>query len=220
MKRLHSDEQGMNALIIPLILSVLFFLGALGFGLWAYNSRQDYKNNTDQKVSAAVDVAQKQTASQKDTEFIEREKEPLKEYKGPEAYGAVDIRYPKTWSGYVAESGANLPVDGYFYPNFVPGIQSDTNFALRLQVTSRKFSEELKSFDSAVRSGKVKAQPYQPKNVSGVVGERLDGEIAHGKQGIAILIPVRDKTIKIWTEATQYEKDLLNNVLPNLNFTP
>lgn len=210
----------MSALLIPLILAVVFFIGALGFGLWSYNSRQDYKNNTDQKIATAVDVAQKQTATQKDTEFIQREKEPLKEYKGPDAYGSIDLRYPKTWSAYIVENGPSLPLDAYWYPNFVPSTQSDTSFALRLQVTNKKFSEELKTYDTSVRTGKVKAQPYKPKNVDGVIGERLDGEVVRGKHGIMILLPLRDKTIKIWTEAQQYQPDFINNVLSNFNFTP
>ena len=60
-------------LIISLIVSLLLLLGAIGFGVWAYGGREDYKNNVDQKISAAVEVAQKQKSEEKDKEFIEKE---------------------------------------------------------------------------------------------------------------------------------------------------
>lgn len=218
---LRRDERGMNVLLLSLIFAVVFFLLTLGFGLWAYSSRQDYKNNTDQKIATAVDVAEKDTATKKDNEFIEREKQPLKEYKGPGAYGGVQVRYPKTWSAYVDETGkGSSPVDGYFHPNFVPGVSSDSNFALRLQVVDRAFADEIRTYDAQVKSGKSTAEPYKPVNVPNIVGLKLEGEIVPRKQGVMILIPLRDKTIKISTESDQYKKDFFDNILPNLSFTP
>lgn len=221
MRRLRSDERGLNMLIIPLVAVVVFFMVTLGFALWAYSGRQDYKDNVDQKVETAVDVAQKETATEKDNEFIEREKQPLKEYKGPTAFGGIQIRYPKTWSAYVDETGSGAsPLDGYFHPNFVPGINSGSNFALRLQVVDRPFADELRSYDAQVKSGKATAEPYKPANVPNVVGVKVEGEIVPRKQGIVILVPLRDKTIKLSTEADSYKKDYNDNVLPNFSFTP
>ncbi len=222
MRNVRSDERGINALIFPLIALVLFFIAALVFGLWAYNSRQDYKNNVDQKIQAAVDVAKKETATQKDNEFIDREKQPLKDYQGPTSYGSVQVKYPKTWSAYVDESGkAGVPVDGYFQPNYVQGVNTpDVSYALRLQVLNRTFANELGSYDAQIKGGKATTQPYKPVNVPGVVGVRLDGEPEIGKKGVVILIPLRDKTIKLSTEADQYKQDFTDNILPNFSFTP
>lgn len=222
MSNLRSDERGMNLLIIPLVIVLVFFLATLGFGLWAYSSRQDFKNNVDQKIAAAVDVATKKTATDKDNEFIQREKQPLKDYKGPEAYGGIQVSFPKTWSAYVDDTGkGSAPLDGYFHPDYVPSVQQPNfNYALRLQVVNRSFSQELQTYDSQVKLGKATAQPYKPVNVPNVVGVKIEGEITTGKQGIMILIPLRDKTIKISTEAEQYKKDFNENVLPNFSFTP
>jgi flagellar basal body-associated protein FliL len=221
MVTLSQDERGMNVLLIPLILVLVFFLTALGFSLWSYSSRQDYKNNTDQKVNTAVELAKKETATQKDNEFIEREKQPLKEYRGPGAFGGIVIRYPKTWSAYIDESGkGSSPVNGYFYPNYVPATQSDTNFAFRLEVVNKAFDEELRNYDVLIKNGKIASQPYKPVNVPNIVGIRLDGEIVSRKQGVLILIPLRDKTIRLWVESDQFKNDYFNNVLPNFSFTP
>jgi hypothetical protein len=216
--KIQSREDGsINLLLIPLILAVVFFLAALGFGLWAYSERTDYKNNVDAKIATAVDVAEKETATEKDNEFIEREKEPLQEYQGPSAFGTIKLKYPKTWSAYVDESKG---VDGFFHPNFVPGIASNPNYALRVQVVDRPYADELRNFDGAVKQGKAQAVPYKPVNVENIVGTQLTGEIASQKSGTLILLPLRDKTVKIWTEADQFKKDFFDNVLANFNFEP
>lgn len=220
--RLRTSQSGqINALLIPLVLSVLLLFGAIGFGAWAFTSRQDYKDNVDSKVVKAVEIAKKETETAKDNEFTEREKEPLKDYRGPSQFGSVIIKYPKTWSGYVDDTGrSTAPVDGYFYPSTVPGIQSETSYALRLQVVNRDFSTELRSYDSAVKQGTVKVESYKPKNVPDVVGAKLQGEIASKKQGILIMLPLRDKTIKIYTESDKFYNDFNTFILPNFTFTP
>lgn len=221
MKVMSRQEGSINILLIPLILAVLFFFGALGFGLWAFSSREDYKNNTDAKIAAAVEVAQKETATEKDNEFIEREKQPLKEYQGPASLGTITMKYPKTWSAYVDESDqGGTGLDGYFHPNVVPGVDSGANYALRLQVANRTYAEELQAFDSDVKSGKTKAIPYKPVNVENVVGMQLVGELGDNKTGTLILLPLRDKTIKLWTEGDQFVPDFNNNILPNFKFIP
>jgi hypothetical protein len=216
------DQSGrINALLIPLILITLMFLGSLGFGLWAYTGREDFKNNVDEKVGVAVKVAIDKAKTEKDNEFIEKEKEPLSTYKSPNELGTINIRYPKTWSAYVDETGrGSAELDGYFNPLLVPGVSSGKAYALRLQLINKSFDVEAKSFDGPVKQGKIKAQPYQPKNLPNIVGLRLDGEIRSGVAGVMILIPLRDKTIKIFTESDQFIPDLERHVLENLNFAP
>ncbi len=210
-----------NILLIPLIVSVVFLFGVLGFGLWAYSSRQDYKDNTDEKITAAVEVAKKETATEKDNEFIEREKRPLKDYQGPSAFGGVEISYPKTWAGYVDDSGrGGNGIDAYFHPNFVPATNSDTNFALRVQVSDRSFDTELERLETSVRQGKLTSRPFQPARVNGVTGMRFEGEVERDKQGILVLLPLRDKTLKIWTEAEQYRTDFESIILQEFTFEP
>lgn len=221
MRKIDSNQHGLaNVLIIPIILLALLLFGAIGFGYWAYSGMQDYKNNSDEKVNSAVEIAKKETATQKDNEFIQREKQPLQEYNGPSSFGSISIKYPKTWSAYVDETGGSLPIDGYFHPNFVPGTDSETTFALRVQISDRTFAEEIKSFDSTIKQGKARAKPYKPVNVDNIIGSRIDGEIDNGKKGSIVLLPLRDKTIKIWTEADQFINDFDNNILKNFKYSP
>jgi hypothetical protein len=216
-----SNERGsLNVLLIPFILVFLLMVAAAGFGAWAYIGRQDYKNNTDKKVAVAVDVAKKQEASVKDNEFIEKEKQPLKSYSGPAAYGSVVIKYPKTWGAYVVENQGSTPVDAYFHPNFVPATNTQTAFALRLQISSVAYDQELQQFDSSVKAGKVSVAPIKLPMVPSVSGVRIDGAITPLKSGSMVLLPLRDKTLKVWIESTQFSDDFNNNVLPNLVFSP
>ena len=220
MKRL--DEQGIvDIWLVAFFVMLTLFVGSIGFGFWAFMGRQDYKNNVDAKITDAVTAAQKATSDQKDKEFAEKEKEPFRDYIGPAAYGSVDIKYPKTWSAYVDDSGkSSLPIDGYFNPATVPGLLSNSSYAIRIQVINSQYAQNIKLFDSAVKNGKVKATPYTAPKVAGVVGLRMDGEISTGKQGSMVILPVRDKTLRIWTESDQFVKDLNNTVLPNLVFVP
>lgn len=208
-------------LIISLIIFIMLFIIATTFAVWTYVTMLDYKNNSDQKLETAVAIAVKEESSRKDTEFIEKEKFPLAQYLGPNTFGSLDISYPKTWSAFVTESDkANVPVDAYFHPGFVPGIQSGTSFALRVQVTNQSYDQVLKAFEPKVKTNKVRVSAYVPKNVAGITGSRLEGEIETGQQAVMVLIPLRDKTIKLSTEAQQFVGDFNSIVLEHLKFVP
>ncbi|MDB5163711.1 MAG: exported protein of unknown function [Candidatus Saccharibacteria bacterium] len=208
-------------LAVLLVLFILLFLGAGGFGIWAYQGKQDYKNNVMPKINAAVAIAKKETETAKDNEFQEKEKYPLRSYAGPGAYGAPTVSYPKTWSAYVNESGnGSAPVDAYFHPSFVPAASLSVSYAIRLQVIPTAYDQVLKQFDSYVKLGTVKVTPYSFPKVSSIVGARLDGEIISKKSGSMVIIPLRDKTLKIWTESPQFVPDFNNIILPNFSFIP
>ncbi len=217
----YQVKKSFNKLIIPLFLVFILFIISAGFGYWAYSNMLDYKNNVDKKISVASEQTKQTTISEKDKEFIEKEKNPLKTYKGPETYGGVSVSYPKTWSAYVSElGGGSLPVDGYFHPGFVPSLQSTTAFALRVQISNQPYDSELNQYASKVRIGKLSVSPYRAKKVPGVLGSRVEGEITTGQYDTKILLPLRDKTLEIWTESREFVNDFDNIVMANLTFSP
>jgi hypothetical protein len=183
---------------------------------------QDYKLNVQPKIDQAVEIAKQETATAKDAEFVEKEKNPLETYKAGQVAGNLTILYPKTWSAYVEESTEDeTVVNGYFHPSYVPSAESGTDFALRVEVISRSYDEELKQLESKAKSGKVKISAYKaPKMAEGQVGARIDGEINPGQQDSMVMFPLRDKTIKISTESAQFLGDFNNIVLANLIFQP
>lgn len=210
-----------GSLLIPFIICTVLLVSALGLFFWAYMGMQDYKNNADKKITAAVATARKEEAITKEKQFSEEAKKPLDTYTAPSTFGSVSVQYPKTWSAYVTESAnGNTLIDGYFHPGYVPGVQSNTAYALRLQVLNRSFAEEQKQFDALVKAGKVKVSAYRAPKMPGVTGARVDGEIKNGKQSSMVLLPLRDKTIKISTETSDFGKDFDENVMANLTFVP
>ena len=217
-----NDQRGnVDIWLVGFFVVLVLFFGTLGFGIWAFSGRQNYKNNVDGLIADAVAQAEQATSDRKDKEFVEKEKEPYRDYISPSAYGSVDIKYPKTWSAYVDESGrGNIPVDGYFNPATVPGTTTNANYAIRTQVINTQYAQNIKQFDSALKNGKVKISPYSAPKVSSVVGIRVEGEIANAKQGSMIILPMRDKTLRVWTESVQFVGDLDKIVLANLVFVP
>ncbi|MCA9330769.1 hypothetical protein KC957_01870 [Candidatus Saccharibacteria bacterium] len=208
---------------LPLALAIVFgvlLLASSGFGLWAFGGYQDYKNNSDKKAAAAAEAATKAEGERKDAEFIEQEKQPYRTYASPDATGAIKITYPKSWSAFINEDDKTNPLIGYWHPSVVPGLQSGTAYALRMQMSSKSYSDEMKTYDSLVKKGTVKVAPYVPKNVSGVTGSRVTGEINKGQNDTMIVLPLRDKTLRIWTESPDFVKDFDGIVLENLKFTP
>ncbi len=213
------DERG--SLLVPLAVVSALLLFSLIFGTWAFAGRQEYKNNVDAKIAEAVAATEETVALRKDAEFAEASKLPYRTYQGPSTYGSLNISYPKNWSSYIDESGrGNTPVSGYGHPDFVPSTSvRENNFALRFEVQNTAYDAAVKSFDSSVRSGSVRASAYRAPKVDSVLGMRLEGEIESRKQGVMVLLPLRDKTIKIWTEGQDYRTDFAK-ILEEFSFTP
>lgn len=218
MKRL--DQAG-SAVVISLVFAVVLLVAALGFGGWAFSGRQDYKNNVDNKIAAAIAVAKQQQGQADATKYAKTAKNPLRTYQGPEAYGSLQVSYPKTWSAYVDDSGKGQSlVDGYFDPNTVPSIADQGSvFALRIQVVAQPYAQVLKTFQGQGKQAptvSVYALPKQPK----VVGVKVVGQLTSQINGTMVVLPLRSNTLEISTQGNQYIGDFNNNILPNFNFSP
>jgi hypothetical protein len=218
----HNQDGAVSGVLISLVLACFLLIGAIIFGAWAFTSRQDYKNNANAKVSAAVDTAKQQESARKDAEFTETAKNPLKLYQGPETYGSLAVSYPKTWSGYVDDTGTgNALIDGYFAPGVVPSV-SDQNasYALRVQVIAQTYSQVLQSYTSQQQTGKLNVKAYALPKFPNIVGVQMTGQLDTKATVTMVILPFRSQTIKIWTEGTQYVSDFNNYVLPNFSFAP
>ncbi|MGB4759212.1 MAG: hypothetical protein WBP26_04075 [Candidatus Saccharimonadales bacterium] len=218
---IQRDQRGEFTVVTLLLIIVsIFFVGAASFAVWAFMGRQDYKNNVDQKISEASAVVKKQTQIEDQKLFAEEAKNPFKTYTGPDQYGTLTVEYPKTWSQYVATTGTatNSGLDMYFSPDYVPGT-TDQNavFSLRIKVLNQQYATVTRQFTN---NKNVTITPYELPKVKGEIGMRVQGQITPKKQGVMILLPVRDKTIQIWTESESFQKDLESIILPNLTFVP
>lgn len=217
-----TSQQGISVLAVPLALSVLFLIGAIAFGAWAYMHMQDYKNNVDAKVSTAVTQAKQQEDQAQQALYAQKEKSPYRTYKGPSAYGSILVTYPKTWSAYVVDDQNSSPyVNGYFYPNTVPDTQGQNAvFALRIQVVQDTYSGVLGQAQNLVQNKQATVEPYSLPKVSSVVGARVSGELPNQRTGTMVILPLRNMTLEVWTESADFQDDFQNIILPNLTFAP
>ena len=210
------------------VLLILGLLGSLGFGIWAFSSREDYKNNSDQKSAAAVEIALAKQQEELKIQFDEEAKSPFETYAGPSTAGSVKILYPRTWSAYVTEEAqSQSPVNGYFHPGFVPktiGGVDVVAFALRLEVSNQSYSQVMQQYESYVKQGSLSAQPVTLASVPDTVGTLFKGAIVPGVtkiDGTMLVMPIRDKTLRIWTESNSaFGSDFEKTILPNLSFVP
>lgn len=218
----HNQDGSISAVTLSLGITIVLLIAAISFAAWAFSGRQDYKNNTDQKIADAVTIAKQKEDSAKDVVFAETEKNPFKTYEGPEAYGSVRLQYPKTWSGYVDSTGGGTAfVDGYFYPGVVPAINNQSSvFALRFQVINLPYSQALANLSSEQQNGKVTVEAYALPKVPKAVGVKASGTFLNGKAGVEVLLPLRNQTLQLSTEGTQFTPDFEKNILPNFTFSP
>jgi len=219
----HNQDGAVSGLLISLILVVLLLISSAGFGYWAFTGRQDYKNNTDAKIAVAVQVATQKESTAKDAAFAEAIKNPLATYAGPENYGSIIVKYPKTWSAYVDDTGSGSAlVDGYFAPGTVPALTGKSSiFALRVQVINQSYSQVLQNLSNQQQSGQVTVSAYALPKVPSVTGVKVIGNISSDTTNVTmVIIPIRSQTLQIWTEGSQFVNDFNNYILPNFSFSP
>lgn len=209
-----------GSLVAPLIIITVLFLGAAGFGIWAVLGRQDYKANSDKKSAEAAKEAIAAEDIKKDAAFAEAQKSPFRTFTGPEALGSVSFQYPKTWSGYLSGISSTTSLDAYFMLGLVPDTHTETSFSLRAQIVDSPYATVAKNYDSNAKAGKSIVTPYKAPKVESVTGTKITGLLDGKKTGIMVLLPIRDKTIKIWTEGSDFESDFTSTVLATLTFNP
>ncbi len=216
MRKLNQTGEVNGLLISTIVLSVLF-VAVSTFLVMTYGKYADARDNVDAKVAAAVKTATDSQKAQLDKEFFEKEKEPLTFYEAAAKYGSIKVLYPKTWSAYVAEIDGQTPIDGYFHPKFVPAPQLKIKYALRLQLLDQQYATHLRTYNEKLVRGTLKAEPI---TINTIVGTKISGKLTEDTTGIVVALPLRDKTLKIWTESPDYFGDFNDTVLKNLTFTP
>ncbi|MCL2869694.1 hypothetical protein FWF48_02700 [Candidatus Saccharibacteria bacterium] len=203
MKKYRSGEVNI-LLIVVIVMSVLLAVLA-GLGVWLYVQYSDQKTNVDGKINEAVALAKKEQAQQLEAKFVQREKEPNREFVGPDDYGRLSFMYPKTWSVYVAKDASNGGTyEAYLNPVLVPPVSSDQIFALRLLIEEKSFDTVLKTYESAIKKGDLRSSAI---TVGGTQATRLDGIVYKDMRGSIVLLKIRDKTATIRTDAETFKTD-------------
>ncbi len=87
-------------------------------------------------------------------------------------------------------------------------------------VENRAYSDALTAYDSQLLNGELRAKAYSLPKVRNVVGTRFDGTIEPNKQGTVVVLPLRDKTVRIINEVPELVNDFNKIILENLSFNP
>ncbi len=212
------NERGsVNPLLISSIILGVIAAAFAGAFIWAYGNYVDQRDNTDQKISAAVTAAEKTAADQHAKDLTEKLKEPYAQLVSPEDLGRVTFSYPKTWSVYVAKDGSAGSYEAYLHPGSVPAISNTLAYAVRVTITEQEYETVLKTYSSFISRGDLKSSPITIGNFTGV---RLDGKFSNTRTGSAVIFKVRDKTLTLATDSPSFKADFDNVVIKSLNFNP
>lgn len=204
--KLRDNENGsISGWMIATIGLIVLFVGAGVFGIWSYMNYLDQRTDVSSRVDSAVATAKKVQADQDSAKFLERDKEPNRQFVGPDDYGRLTFDYPKTWSVYVADDASS---DGsfiaYLNPVSVPPINTTTRVALRVTIISKDYDTVIGTYTNLVKKGSLTSSAI---DVDGVSGVRLDGNFTKDIRGSAVVYKIRDKTVTVRTDADTFGPD-------------
>lgn len=219
MKKMTLKEQNgfiSGAVVASIILSILCIV----FGsvmIWALVQYNDQKNNVDSKLAQREQIARDAQKTEDQKNFDEKEKEPLKEFIGPNDLGRVTFKYPKTWSVYVADDGVKgQAYEAYLHPEQVPSVSVSTNkFALRVSIIDQPYETVLKQYSGLVKQGQLRSSSIA---ASGFNGNRFDGNFTKDVEGSAVVFKIRDKTLVLKTDSPSFRPDFDDKIIKTLSF--
>lgn len=212
----HTQRGGINASLIAIIGLTILFIASGATAIYTYLQYRDASTNLDAKVNLAVAKAQNEQSTKDETTFAAREKEPNRQFVGPDDYGRVTFDYPKTWSVYesndVTTNGGTY--QAYLNPVKVPPVSDSTQVALRVKIEQSDYGQVLQNYQSLVKNGKLTSSSF---SANGHDGTRLDGSFTDTIRGSAVIFKIRDKTLTVRTDADTFKPDF-DALIKTINF--
>ena len=209
---------GKNDFVKTIVIVILSLVTVVFIGLfvWMFMQYNEANADVEEKISKAVTLAKDQQAEELEAEFLEREKEPFNNFAGPEDYGELSFKYPRTWSVYVAADASNGgDFEAYFNPVQVNRISNDTINALRVIIRNKSFESVASDYERYVSSGELSIDTV---TINGTTANRYTGTIpGTNLNGIIVIIKIRDKTAILRTDSMLFENDF-NGVLNSITF--
>lgn len=214
--RIYKNEQGgISGSMIAIIGLSLLVVVASAAAIWAYMSYTEQKTNIDGKIEVAELNARKDEAEKEAEKFAQREREPNRQFVGPDDYGRLTFNYPKTWSAYVArDTSRGGTYEAYLNPVIVPPVSSTQQYALRVLIEERDYDQTVKTYEALVKKGDLRTSAV---SANGHSGTRLDGSFTKDIRGAAVIYKIRDKTLTLRTDADTFKPDF-ENVIKTIDF--
>jgi len=205
MNRLSKESGNAHIWLILGITFIATTVIAAGVMTWALINYFDQKDNVDTKVATAVSVAKKEQADIDEAKFLQRDKEPNRQFAGPEDYGRLVFDYPKTWSVYIdKDATTGTTYSAYLNPVAVPSVSNTKQYALRVLIEQKDYENVIASYESLVKKGDLKSSAVKADSQDGT---RLDGAFSKDVRGSAVIFKIRDKTVTIRSDADTFRTD-------------
>ena len=212
----RTHEQGaVSGSLIAIIGLIVLVLVAGSLAIWAYLNYNEQKSNVDGKINIAVLEGKKEQEDDDEIKFAEREKEPNRQFVGPDDYGRLTFDYPKTWSVYEATNvakGGNY--EAYLNPITVPMVSSTQQYSLRVLIEEKDYDQVVKSYENLVKKGDLRTSAT---SANGNNGTRFDGSFSKNIRGSSVIYRIRDKTATIQTDADTFKPDF-ENIIKTIKF--
>ena len=212
----NRGEVNILAVMVVFLLLATFILGGLAiYYIGQFNKAQ---TTVDQQVAEAVEQAKKEQQALDEADFVQRQKMPYRTYSAPNVLGAISVSFPKNWNLYAEEKqNDQTQLNLFFDPDLVRSAQTyEGAYALRVTLEQTLYTKIIDGFKKQIEDGELRAQPIKISNINGT---RYSGLVGDGKQGLMIVLPVRDKTLTMWTESGNYASDF-NKIISQLKVSP
>lgn len=209
---------------LHLLLTIFLGIGMVLFGVlavYAYTEREDAVNNLNVKVKAAVTKAVEAQKKQDAEENRKANDLPYRVYTADQLDGGFQLQIPKSWS-LVANKNVDptTQLEMLSNPNVVVDNQAQgaiNTQGFKMLLLKKSQTEVIKNYDALVKSKKVTSKGVQ---VSGISATRFEGQIDNQRHtGVAIVFPVRDKTVVMITENMNY-KDEFEKIVSTAKINP
>lgn len=209
---------------LHLLLTIFLGVGMVLFGalaVYAYMEREDAVDNLNIKVKAAVTKAVEAQKKQDTEENRKANDLPYRVYAADQIDGGFQLQIPKSWS-LVANKNADpsTQLEILSNPNAVVNNMAQNAIntqGFKMLLLKKSQTEVIKNYDALVKQKKVTSKAAQ---VSGISATRFEGQIDNQRHtGVAIVFPVRDKTVVMITENMNY-KDEFEKIVSTAKINP
>lgn len=206
-QRLFRQRGAISGSTIAIVALTILVVVFAGFGLWQYTQYAKVSDDVEGQVSDAVAKAVKDQAAIDEKKFGEREKQPLRQFPGPDDYGHLTFDYPKTWSAYQASDiskGGGITYEAYLHPLLVPPVTDTQKIALRISIEQKLYESVLASYDKLIKKGDLQSQAWSNGTYNGTL---LTGNFSKDIKGRAIILRMRDRTLTMRSDADTFKDD-------------
>lgn len=203
-----SHERGAitgSAIAITALALLVIIFG--GFGAWSYMQYTKSSTDVNGQVEDAVAKAIKEQVEADEKKFTEREKQPLRQFAGPDDYGRLTFDYPKTWSAHQGSDiskGGGVTYTAFLHPILVPAITDSQKIAIRISIEQKLYEDVLKGYEKLLKKGDLQSTAWSNGKYSGTL---ITGQFNKDIRGRAVVLKMRDRTLTIRSDADVFKDD-------------